>query len=334
MFKKSFCLWGLIVPCFLSAQTTGTNSDVIPAIIPPSPNSAAIDKFGVVPVDYSTGVPAISYPMWSWKRGRLSFDLGISYHAGGHKVEDMPSNTGLGWALTSAGRISRTVRGINDDKVNYGFMNSPVLPELVTYNYNGGYNAGYYNSDNTTDFQTVYPPATAITDYNSIYSALVNSVSAGYMDGQQDIFTYSFAGGSGRFIIDKAKKVVPLEHTNHKFSFTTNSVNGNILSFTITDDKGLIYKYATLEYQHADLVTTSQAVTAPALGDYISGWLLSSIIDPTVKDTIVFSYATPFANVYYEGAYSESQTLNIEMVQGFLVVHDYSIDLVSSHNKI
>src|SRR5688572_2688287 len=90
--------------------------EVVPKIIPPSPSAAAIEKFSSIPVDYSTGVPSISYPIWSWQRGKLQLSLGFNYHAGGHKVDDMPSNVGLGWALTGLGRVSRTIRGIPDDK--------------------------------------------------------------------------------------------------------------------------------------------------------------------------------------------------------------------------
>jgi len=88
------CLWWSLGA---SAQTSEELNQALNNVIPSTPNSAVIDKFGTIPVDYSTGVPQISYPLWSWKRNKLSLALGLSYHAGGHKVEDMAPNTGLGW---------------------------------------------------------------------------------------------------------------------------------------------------------------------------------------------------------------------------------------------
>jgi hypothetical protein len=155
--------------CAAMAQSSQPASN-IPKIIPPSPAAAAIEKFGTVPVNYATGVPSIGYPMWNWQQGRLSLSLGLSYHAGGHKVDDMAPNTGLGWALNGLGRISRTVRGVFDDHPAKGFMYTPVLPQVTTNAYNGN---SYIYASTFPSSQQAFPNNVAITPGNAPYSATV-----------------------------------------------------------------------------------------------------------------------------------------------------------------
>ncbi|GGH76707.1 hypothetical protein HNQ91_004303 [Filimonas zeae] len=286
-------------------QDTASNRGA--AIIPPSPNSAAIEKFGVTPVNYSTGIPEINYPMWNWSRGKLSLSLGLSYHAGGNKVQDLPGNVGLGWALSTSYRVSRTLRGLNDDLINYGYMHSPVLPTVVTTQYDNG----YYNILHYIGWQEAFYSSIGITPRNSPYSDLVREVGMGKMDGEQDVFSFSYPGGSGKFVIDKGKKIVPLEYTNSKLTMSLNSA-GAIASFNITDDKGVIYQYMNLEIQHFETVSTSQAVPETYQGDYASAWLLTYIIDPQVKDTIEFKYASALPpNAFYETGFRETRTLHL-----------------------
>ncbi|MFL9485764.1 hypothetical protein ACI6Q2_23500, partial [Chitinophagaceae bacterium LWZ2-11] len=134
-----FCCLLLSVLSLEAGAQSASNLYDLPKLIPLTPNAAALEKFGVIPVGYSTGVPDISYPFWNWKRGRLAFAMGLGYHAGGHKVEDMASNVGLGWTPSGLGRVSRTVRGVADDEPVRGYLNLPILPQATTYAYQGEY---------------------------------------------------------------------------------------------------------------------------------------------------------------------------------------------------
>ncbi|WP_028787783.1 hypothetical protein [Terrimonas ferruginea] len=300
------CLWWSLGA---SAQTSEELNQALNNVIPSTPNSAAIDKFGTIPVDYSTGVPQISYPLWSWKRNKLSLALGLSYHAGGHKVEDMAPNTGLGWALSGIGRVSRTVRGLPDDLVVKGSLYTAALPLLVTSSYDGGYVAmpAYI-----TSLWATKNPNEAISLYNSPYSDLVRDISEGVVDGELDLFSYSFPGGSGRFVINKNGDVVQLEKNNNKITYLLDGTNGRINSFTVTSDIGIVYTFAKKEVQHATTYSTSQAVT-PGSVTLPSSWLITSIKDPETNDEITFEYAaTPTTpGITYETGFNESQTFGI-----------------------
>lgn len=283
-----------------------------PQIISPPPNAAAIEKFLTIPVSYSTGIPNISYPFWNWSKGRLSLSLGLSYHAGGHKVDDMASNVGLGWALNGLGRVTRTVKGIPDEKQVYGYLSSEV-PDANTYNYNGQ----YYRTSQGLYEQTNAPSNKVITDYNTSYSYLIKDISESTRDGEQDIFSYSFGSAQGRFVINKNKQVVPLEYTNSKIisTFSYGNPSGAILGFQITDDNGLIYKFDFIEWQTA---TTYQLPPTGSikLQSYASSWLLTKIIDPFVNDSIVFNYTTNQLSPKYETDFSESSVLSIGRCEG------------------
>jgi YD repeat-containing protein len=287
--------------------------DVIPKIIPPSPNAAALEKFTNIPVDYSTGVPSISYPMWSWQRGKLQFSIGLVYHAGGHKVDDMASNVGLGWSLTGVGRISRTVRGLPDDTDTRGYMYSPELPALTTYMYNP---QSFYYTSPTISVRENFSPNIAITDRNTPYANTVKRISESDLDGEQDVFNYSFSGGSGKFIIDKNKVIVPLEHTKNKIEMTlSGGTSGTITSFTITDDKGIVYKYELAEYQLSETYSSPTSFPPVPVFNGASGWLLTKIVDPSTSDEIVFSYpsgaGTPSGSIQYEVGFSESEVAEL-----------------------
>lgn len=71
-------------------------------VIPPSPEAASLGKFGEVPVSYYTGIPDISIPLVQIAEKNLAVNVGLSYHAGGIKVEETASRVGLGWALNAA----------------------------------------------------------------------------------------------------------------------------------------------------------------------------------------------------------------------------------------
>ena len=301
----------IVASTILWSQPAGDNAH-IPKIIPPSPNAAAIEKFGDIPVGYATGIPSISYPFWSWQRGKLNLSLGLSYHAGGHKVDDMASNTGLGWTLSGTCRISRTVRGVHDDHNVRGFMYTDPFPFLVTDEYDED-----YHNHPSGGGATYVDPALVITAYNSTYSTMIKNINEGWLDAEQDIFSYSINGKSGRFVISKQKEIVPLEYTAVKFEMDNTGPNGSIKSFTITDDNGVVYLFDITETQDSDNITTSLSLpSANADQNYYSGWLLRKCTDPGTGDEIVYNYGnTNAGTVKYDAGWSESQVFDIDKIQ-------------------
>ncbi|MFL9485739.1 hypothetical protein ACI6Q2_23375, partial [Chitinophagaceae bacterium LWZ2-11] len=154
----------------------------------------------------------------------------------------------------------------------------------------------------------------AITQLNTPYSDTIKKINDNYLDGEQDIFSFSFPGNSCRFVFNKNKVVVPLEHTNCIVTPVYNS-SGYIIAFNITDDKGILYKFEYQEYQHSVAWNDSPSPGANNTQNYITGWLLTQIIDPMTNDAIVINYAdnaTGTSPVQFESGFSENQSYEME----------------------
>ena len=316
--KKSIIIIYVMVLFELNVNGQSQGLDGLKAnisnVIPPTPGAAAMEKFSNIPVNFSTGVCNITYPFWSWQRGRLSFSLSLAYHSGGNKVQDMSSKVGTGWALNYGGRISRTVRGVRDDNPTRGFMFTPPLPSLSTFLY---------------DDQEYYPTKSTLTgrffSYNSVITpsnttglnqTVLKSIADGWLDAEQDIFSYTYPGGSGRFVFDKAQNVVKLEHNNVRIlptfsNYLNNKPNGFLSSFTIIDENGLVYFFGLESFQSVDPVPSSFGGNPETS---TSEWLLSKITDPLANESIVFNYVTDGNNgvVKYETGFSQSQRYSYE----------------------
>src|SRR6186713_531649 len=155
----------------LAATVYGQSSTTplvdLPNVVPPSPNAAALGKFGDIPVGEYTGIPNISIPLYTMRVGKFQLPISLNYHSGGLKVEEVASSVGLGWALSAGGVITRSMHGAPDEGA-------------------GGYLRAYNLTIDT------------IVRSN----ALTRAACMGGVDLQPDLFYYNFAGQSGKFILD------------------------------------------------------------------------------------------------------------------------------------
>jgi hypothetical protein len=86
------------------------------AFVPPSPDAAALGKYGQYPVSMPNGLVQIDIPVYTIKLPLIQVPISISYHPSGIKVDEISSVVGLGWALNAGGVITRSVRGLPDDR--------------------------------------------------------------------------------------------------------------------------------------------------------------------------------------------------------------------------
>ncbi|RXK86636.1 hypothetical protein [Filimonas effusa] len=96
----------LILFLFVSPVIFCQSTIEMPKVAAMTPDAAALARYGEMPVDYSTGVPNISIPLFNIKSQKIDIPVSLSYHAGGIKVQDVATPTGLGWTLSSIGCIS------------------------------------------------------------------------------------------------------------------------------------------------------------------------------------------------------------------------------------
>ncbi len=165
MLKTILSVWVILAcSCLNMALAQPSSYNPPPPVIPPSPDAAALGRYGSTPVGLHTGIPNISIPLHTIKTSRLEVPIAISYHAGGIKVSELASWIGLGWSLQAGGVITRSVVNQAD---------------------NGGFWA--YNTKSASEIDTV--------DY--VYA---QSLARGQADGESDYYFYNFNGRSGKFV--------------------------------------------------------------------------------------------------------------------------------------
>jgi len=255
---------GLVLMPFFALSQAGFGTPMtMPDIASPvvvSPNAAALGKYGEVPVSYYTGIPNISVPLYEIKTGALDLPISLSYHAGGVRVEEMASWVGLGWSLNAGGVISRQLRGLPDE--------GP-----------GGYLANYSRVN-----QYLYGNMSP-SDQTQFYV----DIEHGQLDTQQDLFTYNFAGQSGKFIFDSTGQVVPIPRSRIKIEYGT--YMGQTSAWKITDLSGVQYYFANMEKNRTTPVINN-SLSLTAAQNVPTSWYLSKIVSALGTDSIVFTYTT------------------------------------------
>ena len=245
--------------------------------VPPSPTAASIIGVSEISTSKYTGTPNISIPIYQVGYHNMSVPISLSYNAQGLKVNDVPGWVGANWALNAGGVITRMINGLPDDKVSSGYFT--VHP-------------GYENSGLTTVAQ--------LKEYDK-----------GDRDGNPDVYSFSFPGGSGKFIIDHSKEFHVFPHQKMDIDFVDQTSKNLSQGFTITTLDGTIYTFTETE--------TTQIPASGNLsgGTYTTAWYLSSIKHPTFPNKeITFDY-TGYMNLedvrkiktytatreYYNGGY-------------------------------
>jgi YD repeat-containing protein len=217
----SFCCFSILaalpVGAAFSQESNAEENPSYTKTIPPAPTAASLGKYGDVPVSYYTGIPNINVPLYEARSGDISVPVSLSYHAGGIKVEEIASWVGLGWSLNAGGVITRTVRGIADEKDQ---MQRTYKENIDLYN-----------------------AASSQTAKNEILKKIVD----GELDAEPDLFHFNFGGNSGKFFIgEDGSTVYTIPQQKLEISFTKTAGGGNsahITSWTIVDQSGFTYTF-------------------------------------------------------------------------------------------
>jgi YD repeat-containing protein len=139
------------------------------SLIPPSPDVAALGKFGIQPVTLYSGMTNVSVPITEIKTTRLSLPISLGYNYNGYKPGEVASSVGLGWSLQAGGVITRIVKGKADDATTPGLIHK------------------WKDYANIVDLQ-----------YNPDF---LNEVGTDQADSEPDIYIFNFNGHSGKFIL-------------------------------------------------------------------------------------------------------------------------------------
>lgn len=247
----------LLALCFLSAnaQPEGSFSIVkLPAVIPPSPEVASLGKIGSLSAGLHTGSANVSIPLYELGLNGFKLPIMLSYSSNGVKVDEIPGRVGMGWNLVAGGVVSRIV---HDEPDGTGTKLAPPLTPGVK----DAALLSYLKS--SADFE---------------------------LDTEQDEYSYSFNGQSGKFFVDSLGIGHCIPHNTNKI--IVNGFNQNSKSVTIITPDGTRYDfggYGATEKTRS--ITVSGVATKQAY--FEMAWFLTKIT--TNKGEVInFTYSPIF----------------------------------------
>jgi len=265
-----------IVTVFLTAFAFAQD---LPNPIPQTPEAASFSKFQATPVSYHTGIPNISIPIYTLEGRSLSLPISISYHAGGIRVSDEASNVGLGWSLMTGGQITRSMKGMPDERFYLTTTDVKV-----------------------SDFESLSNVA-GDPEYYTRYQ-IIDRVKNGINDLEPDRFNYSFMGYSGSFMFNQNRttespygeiihmpksdlRITPTIADKKITSWVIITPDGT--KFTFSDGKERVLSSNSYVVDKAGGILN--APTTSTSVDYFSTWRISTIESHT-GDIMNFEYDT------------------------------------------
>ena len=252
-----------------------------------TPNAASLGVFGSIPVNYYTGTPDISIPLYTLKAGKITVPINLRYHPGSVKPNEHPGWVGLGWNLQSYGTITRVQHG-----------------EVDEYNHHDNY-PSYFNKGKNLLNESNWDSTDKLKEYFEFRAA--NDLS--YPDADADEFYFSFMEYSGKFIytyqgwkvdsehnikvefdeingfISKDSVQIKLEEENEYLGLSINHYSRMFKTFTLVTDDGTKYIFGgdkAIEYS----TIYSDNINDPLIANT---WYLKEIVD-TDNNTVRFNY--------------------------------------------
>jgi hypothetical protein len=246
-------LLGLI--SFSFAQEEGQSKvPLLPPIVGPAPNAAAMAKYGDIPVSYYTGTPDISVPLYTVQEGSLTVPISVSYHASGIRVSEQASWVGLGWSLQSGGMISRVMRG-RQDEGQRGYLTDGYKVDDYSYSSSGQY---------------------------------LGEVAKGYTDAESDVYFISLPGLSAKFYFNYQGEILFQDYQD--LLVESPFITHQDLWRVVTPD-GTQYYFGEKDSAGATELTSAWKENGGTSTSYISAWHLQKIVSADLQDEIVFYYS-------------------------------------------
>jgi len=260
--NKCFILLFLLIFIY-EKNASGQNDPNIQLtkVVPASPEAASLGKFGDVPVGYFTGQVNTAIPLLEYGNSILKGSVSLSYSPGGIKVEEISSWIGAGWALNAGGVITRTIRGIADEKTN-GYFTTDMKAKFMMEHY----------QDPTYHLDIVYRHEQA---------------AIGMYDLEPDIFIFNFDGNIGKFYYNQetgqfytmTRSALKVSYNDNEFKIL--APNGNKYYFTERE---------TTTTNSTTCYTSSGAFPSGSYSENTSSWLLTKIENSNNTDQIIFEY--------------------------------------------
>lgn len=252
---------------FLYSQTMSPNFNNQYAPTQPSLEQV---RYGVLPVDLSSGVLSMEIPIGSYSDEDFDIPISLRYSYDGFKPLQPSGNAGLGWNLSAGGCITREIVGIDDFKTQ-GYSNSPF-------------------SDTAENVYGLGSWVSPLSHNNTTYPSI-----GGQKETTSDIYHFSFPGHSGSFVIANDGTFTAYGTSGERGTYSI-SHDGNNNTFTITTSDGKIWRFGfTGDSREIMLVQNGiQDTQAAALSENdeeipVVTWLLDQVTAPNGRK-VEFTY--------------------------------------------
>lgn len=222
--------------------------------IPKSPEAAAFDRVGKVPVSQYTGMANFSIPLYSIVSGDITLPISLDYQGGAIPVEQEATWVGLNWLLNVGGMITvqmglhNSRSGSDGNEWADGWRRFLNMPFMSCY-YDGEFQVGYKIS--------ALQPAIANYGYNWFkhqgcdvsgdVPSLVYEDILGYHNGEAPYYHAVFLGNSLNFVWDQFNG--EFMQVGKKQNFT---IDGTPTNITITDGNGIRFHFGEVEITQPD----------------------------------------------------------------------------------
>lgn len=296
---------------FILLLTGNSTAQLKPSVaFPVTPEVAALAKFADTPVGTYSGVPDISIPLYEIKYKFISIPLTLSYHAGGIKVDEEASWVGLGWDIFSGGLVSRSVVGDREDNLDYNYRDVPAGWNEFNARFGSAtFVSGVGNLNYWSAWGCVGYDAQGLRE-----RSIMKLFARGW--GEPDVFSFSFLGHSGKFVIDpfslepmildkkeemkiirtgtsfesgwKIKTADGLEFTFSMYGYSRPGSSIASQTWKLVRIKGYDGSEVTFDYQ--PVITQGASVSETLHSDFFGGAIDSGPYNKTVSVTDVHDF--------------------------------------------
>lgn len=307
---------------------------------PMSPQAAEMTRYGTHNVNLYTGRIGVNIPIGVYKDADFELPVSLSYNYNGFRVNEQPSEAGLGWSVSCGGVITREVRGIPDEeRGSLKIFAGGEEREILTYSYdaltaipNGGPEDDVYVQILTGD----------ISKEGAINTFF--QVGNNYYDAQPDVYHFSFLGHSGSFVrrtdgsfmvFDTGGDILyKVEKANQDDGTGTDTILSEIC-ITTGDGYKYLFGYGVTTgntKRHCDRMTLGKE--AMGLGRIVS-WHLNSITSPGGR-SLYFDYEGPSSVRSFSGPFwmpSSTGFYNGAVLPGNTYTDTFLLSEVSNENE-
>lgn len=283
-------------------------------------------------INYQTGSAVYNIPIFNYTdpKSGLSHSVALGYNSGqGIKVNQLASNVGLGWSVSSPGEIIRVQHGAPDDQYNpdvtVNNLSASAANDLIFEQNNASLYSKYYPNGflykrfgmDINPKQISFQPRFDLSENNNYKMA-----PAADEDTEQDEFLLNVNGITKSFVIGKNFEVRTTDQSKLKVTLIKEDTNDhtlynqNILTkikgFVVVDENGIEY---TFDKYDLSGITEEKRRDPAVSGFYVNGkprtndgdkkqwltgkyainrWVITSIKEPVTQRKILVEYKTEY----------------------------------------